>query len=158
MLALRPFVASDDAELISWFPSDEALQLFAGVAGAWPLTPAQLERRRSEPGVHAYSAQLVGRDGDVADVLAGHVELVEAGAGSIRLARVAIAPALRGRGLAGQLVDRALDEARRIGATSAGLLVVPGNVPALRSYQRAGFVDAGVNHAFPQYVWMTRSL
>ncbi|WP_298227609.1 GNAT family protein [Gryllotalpicola sp.] len=152
-LTLRAFASTDYEELISWFPTDAELELFIGVSGAGPLTVEQLERRQHEPGVRAYSA--VFDD----STLAGHVELVDAAPGQVRLARVAIAPRLRGRGLAGQLIDCALGEVRRsTTATMVGLLVVPGNTPALRSYARAGFADAGANPEYPQYIWMTRAI
>jgi GNAT superfamily N-acetyltransferase len=151
-LMLRDFVPADDAELISWFPTDAELALFSGVHGIWPLTPEKLELRRREPGVRAYSAVLGP------STLAGHVELVDAGAGHVRFARVAIAPGLRGRGLAASLLECAIDEARRLGATKVSLRVVPGNIPALRSYERAGFADAGTDPAVPQFVVMTRAV
>ena len=151
-LTLRAFAPADYDELISWFPADAELELFTGVAGMWPLTTEKLEQRQLQPGVRAYSAVLEP------STLAGHVELVEIEPERVRFVRVAVAPRLRGHGLVGHLLDLAFEEARGSGATTVELHVVPGNVPALRSYERAGFVDAGKNPAHPQFIWMTRAL
>lgn len=57
---------------------------------------------------------------------------------------VAVAPSLRGRGLAGALLDAAIAEARRRGAMALRLDVFDNNAPAIAAYRRAGFEDLGV--------------
>jgi ribosomal protein S18 acetylase RimI-like enzyme len=77
------------------------------------------------------------------------------------LARLVIAPALRGQGL-GRALTRALaDEAHRRGFADVWLRVVPDNAPARRAYLMAGFERATAEEeaAFNTgqrrtYVWM----
>lgn len=59
------------------------------------------------------------------------------------LARIAIAPATQGRGLAAVLVGRLLDTLRQRGCAWVHLSAAKGNIPALRTYERLGFVKVG---------------
>lgn len=55
------------------------------------------------------------------------------------IARVAVAPAYQGRGLALRLVEEAEKLLCNAGCTSVHLLVACGNLPAGRTYQKAGY-------------------
>ncbi len=55
---------------------------------------------------------------------------------------------LNGRGLAGQLTQYALDEARSKGLKAVRLDVLEGNTPAERAYTRVGFVYRGTVRMF----------
>ncbi|MGJ3509556.1 GNAT family N-acetyltransferase [Enemella sp. A6] len=55
-----------------------------------------------------------------------------------------VAPDLRGRGLAGQLVEAVEQWAHEWGARYVMLSVGPDNEPALTLYRRYGFVEAGI--------------
>jgi ribosomal protein S18 acetylase RimI-like enzyme len=65
---------------------------------------------------------------------------------------LALLPALRGRGLGAALLAALQARARAQGA-SIGLAVLRTNAPALRLYQRAGFVIGGGNELQHQMVW-----
>jgi len=58
-------------------------------------------------------------------------------------ARVVIAPALQGKGLAKELVSGVIREIRSRGFTSVHISVAEKNIPARKTYLRAGFVDRG---------------
>ena len=52
---------------------------------------------------------------------------------------VATDPGFRRRGLVGHLLDDVLDEGRRRGHTAAQLLILVGNTPAQKAYEKVGF-------------------
>jgi [ribosomal protein S18]-alanine N-acetyltransferase len=56
---------------------------------------------------------------------------------------VAVAPALRGRGVGRQLVEGALSQSRRLGAALVFLEVRVGNAEAILLYRRLGFREIG---------------
>lgn len=147
-ISLRSFAPDDSDEILTWFADLDDLRLFAGSAAVWPLTRSDLESYAREPDIASFVAVTAGAP------VAGHVGVVDEGAGVFRLARIAIAPRLRGRGLAVPLVEAALDEAVSLGARSAALHVVPGNVPALRAYTRVGFAAGDPHPEHPEYVRM----
>lgn len=62
-----------------------------------------------------------------------------------RLDELHVAPPARGRGLARELVDRALVEARDNGARELWLETQNINLPAIRAYQRLGFEITGLD-------------
>jgi RimJ/RimL family protein N-acetyltransferase len=77
------------------------------------------------------------------------------------LARLVIAPALRGQGHGRALTRLLADEALRRGFREVWLRVLPENAPARRAYEAAGFVratsgqEAEFNSGQPRtYVWM----
>jgi ribosomal-protein-alanine N-acetyltransferase len=61
----------------------------------------------------------------------------------IHINNVAIRPALRGKGIGTQLMQRVFEEARRLGARRATLEVRASNDGARRLYERLGFYVAG---------------
>ena len=60
------------------------------------------------------------------------------------LMRICIAPAYRGKGWSAPLLEEALKEMLRRGASSATLEVRAGNTPAIRLYERHGFQKEGL--------------
>ncbi len=136
---LRDAERAEDAALIGWFPDAEALWNWAGPGPTWPLDQAQLDRRRAEPDVRAWTAFIDGQPEEPV----GHVELIRLAPGEARLDRVVIAPARRGHGLARELVRLALDHAAALPARTVDLFVVAANAPAIRTYRAVGFADAG---------------
>lgn len=64
-------------------------------------------------------------------------------ADEVELLLIAILPALRGRGLALQLIDSLLSAAAALGAKRALLEVAEGNIPAISSYTKVGFTTCG---------------
>ena len=66
----------------------------------------------------------------------------DADAGEVELARLIVAPSLRGRGIGRLLARRLADHARDAhpGLALIALRLLPGNETALRAYAGAGFV------------------
>ena len=64
-------------------------------------------------------------------------------AADARILSIAVAPELRGRGIATRLVGHALDRFRRQGIERVRLEVRPWNQSAVRVYTRAGFKEMG---------------
>lgn len=62
--------------------------------------------------------------------------------------KVMVAPEYRGKGIASELMRELLAEAGRRGAESFTLEVRAGNVPAIRLYEKYGFVTEGVRPRF----------
>jgi RimJ/RimL family protein N-acetyltransferase len=135
LIELRAFRPDDADALITWFGTEAALRQFAGPGPRWPLDHAQLEQRMHEPGIHAWTARLPREPEPI-----GHIERIRT-AEIDRIDRVAIAPEHRGRGFAVPLVRAALDQLPIV--RTVDLLVFAGNVPAIRTYEAVGFVDAG---------------
>lgn len=136
-LVLREFVASDDAALAGWFAGPAELVDFSGDSLTWPVTSAQLDELRHEPGRVCRTAI----DPAHPDVVAGHVEFVTPGleAGCLHVSRVAVAPGLRGRGYGRALMTAAAGYARDRGYRALDLNVVRGNAPAQGLYAACGF-------------------
>lgn len=65
-------------------------------------------------------------------------------ADQIHINNLAVRPESRGQGLATHLLAMVMAEAARMGVASATLEVRRSNLPALRLYAKAGFVEAGV--------------
>jgi RimJ/RimL family protein N-acetyltransferase len=153
-LALRPFTAEDAHTVASWFGTREQAMAFAGSEAPWPYTPEALLASVAHPARRAWT---VVTD-DAPEQVAGHVETVLVTPDSGRLARIALAPSLRGRGLSEPMLALALAEARRVGMRTVALFVVPGNEPALRAYARVGFRPTEPDPDHPEYLRLARDL
>jgi RimJ/RimL family protein N-acetyltransferase len=119
--------------IVSWVPDAQALYLFAGHRLSWPLTVDQLVEGEQDPERTAWVVVSASLDA------IGQFELTTRERHS-HLGRVLLDPTVRGRGLAHELVRLAVARASALGATSVGLRVAAGNRPAVRTYERAGFV------------------
>ena len=64
---------------------------------------------------------------------------------------LAVHPAFRGQNLGGELLTRMADLARARGGTTLLLDVVEGNLPAIRLYERLGFVPTGRRREFQDF-------
>lgn len=152
MLVLLPFEPADDAALISWLPTPEALRWFTGPMLTFPLDSAQLDLVRELADSRAWTA--VDGSGD----RVGHIELILSAPTVARLVRVIIAPHYRGQGLGSELVGTAVAEARALGATVLTLNVVAENATAISLYSSLGFEHSGEHPDRPEMRTMTRSL
>jgi [ribosomal protein S18]-alanine N-acetyltransferase len=85
---------------------------------------------------------VVGDRTTVGDRLIGFI-LSRLAAGEAEILSVAIAPAWRGRGLSGPLLDLHLRRLAGVGARVVFLEVGEGNAPAGQLYQKAGFYEVG---------------
>ena len=95
----------------------------------------EFERLLSDRNVVAHRAT-VGQN--LAGFIVARLTLDEA-----EILSVAVAPARRGMGLAGRLLDRNLRRLVGLGARAVFLEVDEGNTPALRLYRHAGFREVG---------------
>ena len=77
---------------------------------------------------------------DDEDGVAGSIGIVAAGDDAAQLRWFLLSPTLRGKGLGGQMIDRALEFTRTAGYDSIFLWTVRGLDAAAALYRRAGFV------------------
>jgi ribosomal-protein-alanine N-acetyltransferase len=73
-----------------------------------------------------------------------------AGGAEADVQTIAVAPAARGRGVGGLLLDALVARARAAGATSLLLEVRADNAPAIRLYASRGFERIAVRHGYYQ--------
>jgi RimJ/RimL family protein N-acetyltransferase len=132
---LRRRMHADLASIVSWVADSEALYLFAGPRLRWPLTEQQLDALDEVDGMAAW---VLVDDTDPTSPI-GHVDLTVSGT-EVRIGRVIVDPDRRGEHLGFTLVRLALDTAEASGAIHASLNVIRGNLPAIRTYERLGFV------------------
>ena len=71
---------------------------------------------------------------------------------------VVVLPSHRGKRVAQQMFALVEEEARRRGACKLTLEVLSGNAPALRSYEREGFVGYQLDPAFGQAIFLQKKL
>ena len=136
MISLLPFEETDYAQLIAWVPDEEMLMQFAGPHFTFPLTTEQLELSLSDTNRIAYK---ILHNAD--QIIIGHAEIVLEDASTALLSRILIGEmAYRGKGLALPLVSQLLTLAfHQPGIEEISLNVFDWNIPAIKSYQRAGF-------------------
>ncbi|MGZ8566300.1 MAG: GNAT family N-acetyltransferase [Actinomycetota bacterium] len=149
---LRSYEPRFAATIVAWARPAEELDAWASLTEGRPNV---FDRWHAEPGVHPYVLAV-----DEQPVAYGEVwedrEEDEA-----ELARVIVAPSMRGRGLGRTLITMLAVEARRMGFVDIWVRVEPSNAAALACYGAAGFerTDADEEAAFntgqPRvYVWM----
>ncbi|WP_307365921.1 GNAT family N-acetyltransferase [Microbacterium sp. W4I4] len=136
MWETRARIDADCETVASWIDDAEGLYLFTGPRLTWPIEPSHLQVMAQIPGLTAWV--VVDNRDSTDSAIAGHFDLTLKD-GTARLARVIIDPALRGRGLSHMLVVLAEERARELGATQLSLNVIDGNLPAITTYERAGF-------------------
>ncbi|MQA98489.1 MAG: GNAT family N-acetyltransferase [Streptosporangiales bacterium] len=141
LIELRPFVAADFADLISWIAGPDELTMWGGPGMRWPLDVTQLAAYGAQSGdrLRIWTVMHGGKP-------AGHASM-SAGVNrwTARLGRVLVAPHARGRGVAQAMVR----EAQRVafddlGVHRLGLGVYAHNDAARHVYERLGFVREGV--------------
>ena len=122
-------------EIMSWFPSRESCQIWGGPEFRFPFTA---ESFHADCHLELPSQVLL----DARGVLCGFGQYYQR-AGRCHLARLAIAPALRGRGLGARLIELLSDEGRAaLGVEHCSLFVSIANTTALALYERLGFARA----------------
>ncbi|HEX2201658.1 MAG TPA: GNAT family protein [Longimicrobium sp.] len=156
--ALAPFAEDDFDRLIGWIASAEAMRAWTADAFAYPLTRAQLRRHVRESAESGWRRIYKAVDGESGEAF-GHIELgaIDARNRSLRLARVLVDPARRGRGLGEAMVRAALAVAfGEMGMHRVELGVFDFNAGAIACYARAGFRRDGVRRdslAVPGGYW-----
>lgn len=147
MPSLVPFSAAHFPLLLDWFPTRADLVQWGGPLLDFPLSSDQLERMLAEGRLDPPSrlCWMVEEAGEPV----GHAQLAfDWRNGNAVLGRVAIAPQMRGQGLARPMIALAIGEAFRFLAIERlELNVFTCNAPAIRTYERSGFVLEGVRRA-----------
>lgn len=137
----------DDADVVAgWFPTHESAVLWAGPDVPAKLVAAWLANEYADPSRHHYV--LVNESGAICGCCAIRSQ---SDPPRMHVARLAIAPAMRGRGLGRNLLDLVIATARSTGALKLTLFVYEDNADARRLYERYGFLIAanGVSMASP---------
>jgi RimJ/RimL family protein N-acetyltransferase len=146
MIELIPFTAADIDRLIGWIPSLETLLWWTSASFGYPLTREHLQghlRDSAERGDRLIYKAVDPERGEAF----GHIELgaLDPRNRSLRIGRVLIDPAVRGRGLGAEMMraalTRAFDEHR---VHRAELVVFDVNTRAIRCYEQVGFRREGV--------------
>jgi ribosomal-protein-alanine N-acetyltransferase len=134
-LGLRPPKAADYAALGTWVPDAESCIRWAGPKLRFPFDPQQLPQLLAEPGAHSF----VLSRGPAAAL--GFCQFWLREPGMAHLARIILAPAARGQGLASTLCTLLMEQAALlVNAHSFTLRVYRDNHPALAVYEGLGFV------------------
>jgi len=145
-IELIPFTEADIDRLIGWIPSLEALLLWTASSFAYPLTREHIEKHLRDSAAAGDRLLFKAVDTDAGDTV-GHVELgaLDRRNRSLRIGRVLLDPAARGRGLGAGMMRAALamafDEHR---VHRAELAVFDVNPRAIACYERVGFRRDGM--------------
>ncbi len=136
MVRLQSFEDTQLPELMGWFPDQRSCQMWGGLAFRFPFTEITFREDARLESLPTWA--LVEDDGRL--VAFGQYYLR---VGRCHLGRLAVAPALRGRGLGSTLVQELCQRGgAEFGVGSFSLFVLPGNERAVRLYQRLGFSAA----------------
>lgn len=126
----RPADPKDAQVIIRWFPTRTDIIMWGGPKIPDPLTADWLEAEFGETNHWVWA----GDGGALCGVFC--LRPTEAG---VHLTRFAVAPDMRGRGLAGHLVREIILTARSLGAHQVTLRVYGSNAKARHLYDSAGF-------------------
>lgn len=144
MIELQPFTDQDIDRLIGWFPTPESLFVWTATTFEHPLTREQVKRFVDES--RQQGDRLFFKAVSEGEVF-GHIELgaIDHLNKSLRIGRVVIDPALRGRGLGAGMMRAAVEKSfRELGMHRVTLWVLDDNHSAIASYERVGFRHEGV--------------
>ncbi|MGN9815587.1 GNAT family N-acetyltransferase [Streptomyces sp. SD11] len=149
-----PFDSNCAAVVAGWPVTAEEALMWCGLR-EFPVPEGTVSAWQREPDVTAYA--LVENELPLA-----YGELwLDAEEDEVELARIIVAPGVRGRGLGRLLVRGLLAEARLTGLAEVCMRVHPENTAALRCYRGAGFepVDAASTAAWNtgqpvEYTWL----
>lgn len=130
-------VSCDDADLsqvLSWFSDARSVLYWGGPDLSFPL---QLSRFKSESKFHKSQSFVMcsGRQLLAFGQLYNRLD-------RIHLGRLVVAPEHRGQGVGQLLINRLIEQGRQLlGVEDASLFVLNDNVPAMKLYQRLGFIE-----------------
>ncbi|MGI9435581.1 MAG: GNAT family N-acetyltransferase [Geminicoccaceae bacterium] len=146
-MKLVPFSKLHFDDLSGWFPDEAAVVQWAGPTLSFPILAQELQSMIEE-GKATKPSRLCWMT--VSDAtLVGHAQLgFDWRNGNATLSRIAIAPQSRGKGLAVPMLKLVLKEAFGISEIQRiDLNVYTFNTPAIRTYERLGFVREGVRRS-----------
>lgn len=147
-IVLETFAPDDFDALIGWFDSDAALIQWAGPTLEFPLDRAQCAALLAET-EGALPERLIWTAKAEDGRIVGHVQLaLDRRNGVGRPGRVGIAPAERGRGFGLAMLAEVVARAFAMeGLERLELNVYTFNGPAIRTYEKLGFVHEGVRRS-----------
>ncbi len=131
-MQIRRAAEDDLIRVASWFSTAAEATRWGGPLIPFPLVLAELKVAMEWGAAEAYVLE--------ADELLGFAQVSDK-FGYRHLSRIAIAPEMRGQGLGRELLQRLMQPAQ-----SYALFVYADNAPAIRLYQKLGFVS----HAHPR--------
>ena len=135
-LTLASATASHLLQMMSWFPSAESCRIWGGPEFRFPFTAETFQADCQPPERHSFALLEAG------GVLCGFGQYYLR-AGRCHLARLAIAPACRGRGFGTRLIELLAHAGKAaLGVEQCSLFVSAANTSALALYQRLGFTRA----------------
>jgi RimJ/RimL family protein N-acetyltransferase len=145
MLELIPFTEADIDRLIGWVPTLRDHLLWTASGFEFPLTREPFRKFLAESaarGDRLFYQAVVVETGEVC----GHIELgaIDPRNRSLRIGRVLVAPAFRGRGIGGAMMRLALRKAfeeHRVHRVELGVFDV--NPRAIALYEKLGFQRDG---------------
>ncbi len=137
MIRLEPFEKPDFDTLISWVNSEQMLVQFAGFIFNFPLTTQQLYRYLEDKKRFAYKVVELSTNNTI-----GHAEIFLPGNKTAALCRIIIGnPEDRNHGYGEKIINTLLDISfNQLNADKAELNVFEWNIPAIKCYEKAGFV------------------
>lgn len=137
MIRLAPFEPADFKKLIDWLDSEELLVQVAGPIFFHPLTEEQLVAYLKDD--NRYAFKVVDTESDEA---IGHAEIYKTEEGTAKICRVVIGDkAYRGKGLGQELISKLVSYAiDQLKTSSIELNVYDWNIPAIKCYEKVGFV------------------
>jgi RimJ/RimL family protein N-acetyltransferase len=146
MIDLVPFTESDIDRVISWIPSVEALEIWTAYSFGFPLTREHLLQHIKDCAERGDRLIYKAIDSESGQVF-GHIELghLDTRNRFVRIGRVLIDPAVRGRGLGEAMVREAVAMAfEQHNAHRVELGVFDVNPRAIACYERVGFQREGM--------------
>ena len=151
-VTLRTPIPSDFDTLALWVTNEVECTRWAGPLLPFPFLPSELPTLLGGASVSSFS--LVRSS----DELVGFGQLVEKDTNVLRLARIIVAPGMRGHGLGRKLCERLLAKAALRSETEVLTLgVYRDNHVAISLYASLGFVEA-LPHLRPEVLSMARRL
>lgn len=146
MIQLLPFTEADIDRVLPWITSREDLYLWTAYSFGFPLTREHLLqhiKECAERGDRLLYKAVLSEDGAVF----GHIELgaIDRRNRSLRIGRVLIDPAQRGRGLGVGMMRASVDLAfQQFEMHRVELGVFENNPRAIACYERVGFKQEGL--------------
>jgi len=148
MIRLVEFGREHFPTVAGWLRNERDLVQWGGPDLTYPLSDHQLEQMVEE-GLTTPPSRLCWMAVDVAQTLVGHVQLaLDWKNGVARVARVIIAPEVRGRGHASALLESVVKQAFSYDEIErTELNVYSWNAAAVRTYNKVGFSHEGVRRS-----------
>lgn len=141
----QPFDLAQQPDLMRWFPDAVSVRTWGGPGFRHPFDERTFREDAKFDRLSSWA--LVATEGSLAAFGQYYLKL-----GRCHLARLAVSPSLRGRGVGRRLVH----ELGRVGAAALGasaysLFVYEGNATALRLYRSLGFAEAPYPERAPEH-------